>query len=69
VIKSSIQTLAEAPHEKTIAFQARRLYAMGGYKIFFNGMSTAVVRAFPVNAVTFFCYEKTSEMLKDLSRS
>ncbi|DAZ98975.1 TPA: hypothetical protein N0F65_000507 [Lagenidium giganteum] len=70
VIKSSIQTLpldAQA-HEKTIMYQARRLYGIGGARIFVNGLETAIVRAFPVNAVTFFFYEKTSEMLKDLTK-
>lgn len=28
-----------------------------GFKGFFRGLSTSVVRAFPVNAVTFFVYE------------
>ena len=66
VIKSSIQTLPEdaKPHEKRMAFQIRRLYALGGHRIFFNGLSTAVVRAFPVNAVTFYFYEMTSDALK-----
>ncbi|TMW56641.1 hypothetical protein Poli38472_006651 [Pythium oligandrum] len=71
VVKSSIQTVAEdaRPEEKTMAYQIRRLYRLGGWRIFVKGLETAVVRAFPVNAVTFFCYEKTSEMLKDLSRA
>ncbi|TYZ67484.1 hypothetical protein PybrP1_008861 [[Pythium] brassicae (nom. inval.)] len=70
VVKSSIQTVAEdaRPEEKTIAYQTRRLYRLGGLRIFVNGLETAVVRAFPVNAVTFFCYETFSETLKDLTR-
>lgn len=70
VIKSSIQTTAEdaRPEEKTIAYQARRLYRLGGLKIFVHGIETAVIRAFPVNAVTFYCYENLSEALKDITR-
>ncbi|GAB9464925.1 hypothetical protein Gpo141_00002347 [Globisporangium polare] len=70
VIKSSIQTTAEdaRPEEKTTAYQARRLYRLGGLKIFVRGMETAVIRAFPVNAVTFYCYENLSETLKDITR-
>lgn len=71
VVKSSIQTIAESarPEERTIAFQTRRLYRMGGLRVFTNGMETAVIRAFPVNAVTFFCYETMSSWLKDVTRS
>ncbi|KAF1328320.1 hypothetical protein FI667_g7002, partial [Globisporangium splendens] len=71
VIKSSIQTIAEnARHEeKTIAYQARRLYNLGGLKIFVHGLETAVVRAFPVNAVTFYCYENLSDVLKEITRN
>lgn len=70
MVKSSIQTIAEdaRPEEKTIAYQARRLYRLGGLRIFVNGLETAVIRAFPVNAVTFYCYENLSETLKDLTR-
>ncbi|RLN69528.1 hypothetical protein BBJ28_00023529 [Nothophytophthora sp. Chile5] len=70
VLKSSIQTLPvdHRPGEHKMAYQARRLYRLGGLRIFVNGLETAVVRAFPVNAVTFYCYEKTSESLKGLTR-
>lgn len=70
VVKSSIQTVAEncRPEEKTIAYQTRRLYRLGGLRIFVNGLETAVIRAFPVNAVTFYCYETLSDALKDLTR-
>ncbi|RLN93951.1 hypothetical protein BBJ28_00023021 [Nothophytophthora sp. Chile5] len=70
VLKSSIQTLPidHRPGEHKMAYQARRLYRLGGLRTFVNGLETAVVRAFPVNAVTFYCYEKTSESLKGLTR-
>lgn len=68
VVKSAVQTVPDsAPAvERTIAFQVRRLYQLGGWHIFVHGLETAVVRAFPVNAVTFYCYEHTSTMLKSL---
>lgn len=70
MLKSSIQTVSDAAPaiERTMAFQARRLYRLGGWRIFVNGLETAVVRAFPVNAVTFYCYEMTSDLLKAQSR-
>jgi len=36
----------------------RSLYAQYGMKVFFRGLGTTVVRAFPVNAATFFFYER-----------
>ncbi|KAL4087272.1 hypothetical protein PRIC1_013169 [Phytophthora ramorum] len=70
VIKSAIQTLPvnHKPGEHKIMHQARVLYRMGGWRIFFSGLGTACVRAFPCNAVTFYAYEKTSELLKQASR-
>uniref|UniRef100_A0AAV1V4W6 Mitochondrial carrier n=1 Tax=Peronospora matthiolae TaxID=2874970 RepID=A0AAV1V4W6_9STRA len=66
VIKSAIQTLPvnHKPGEHKIAYQARQLYRLGGWRIFFSGLGTACVRAFPCNAVTFYGYEKSSELLK-----
>ncbi len=34
------------------------LYKRHGYRVFFRGLGTTIVRAFPVNAATFFFYEK-----------
>jgi hypothetical protein len=66
VIKSVIQTLPdEAPkHESKIAHIARTNYAKFGASFFFRGLGTTLVRAVPVNAVTFWVYE---ECLKGLS--
>jgi hypothetical protein len=68
VIKSAIQTLpvSHKPGEHKIAYQARQLYRLGGWRIFFSGLGTACVRAFPCNAVTFYGYEKSSELLKNM---
>ncbi|KAG2769578.1 hypothetical protein PC129_g20238 [Phytophthora cactorum] len=70
VIKSAIQTLPvnHKPGEHKIAYQARQLYRLGGWRIFFSGLGTACVRAFPCNAVTFYGYEKSSELLKNVIR-
>ena len=35
-----------------------KLYRQYGIRAFYNGLSTAVVRAFPVNGATFFFYEE-----------
>ena len=37
------------------------LYNTYGWRIFTRGLGTTVLRAFPVNASTFFCYEKLKE--------
>lgn len=37
---------------------AKTLYRQHGIKVFFRGITTVVVRAFPVNAATFYFYEK-----------
>ncbi|GMF09488.1 unnamed protein product [Phytophthora lilii] len=68
VIKSAIQTLPvnHKPGEHKMAYQARLLYRLGGWRIFFSGLGTACVRAFPCNAVTFYGYEKSSEWLKKI---
>ncbi|KAG7389635.1 hypothetical protein PHYPSEUDO_010032 [Phytophthora pseudosyringae] len=70
VIKSAIQTLPvnHKLGEHKIAYQARQLYRLGGWRIFFSGLGTACVRAFPCNAVTFYGYEKSSELLKNVIR-
>ncbi|ETO76643.1 hypothetical protein F444_07981 [Phytophthora nicotianae P1976] len=70
VIKSAIQTLPvkHKPGEHKIAYQARQLYRIGGWRIFFSGLGTACLRAFPSNAVTFYAYEKSSDLLKNAIR-
>lgn len=70
VIKSAIQTLPVdyKSGEHKIAYQTRQLYRLGGWRIFFSGLGTACVRAFPCSAVTFYGYEKSSELLKNMIR-
>lgn len=66
MIKSSVQTIAEdAPsYERTITYQARRLYRLGGWRIFFSGLETALMRSVPVNACALYTYEIMSEILR-----
>jgi len=35
-----------------------------GYSAYFRGLGTVLVRAFPVNAVTFLCYEEMRKVFK-----
>lgn len=65
VIKTIIQsTPANSNGESlTVMGTARSLYRRYGYSIFFRGLGTTIVRAFPVNASTFFCYEKLKHLL------
>lgn len=70
VVKSSIQVVSDDAKaiERTMAFQTRKLYQLGGWRVFVNGLGTTLVRAFPVNAVTFYMYETSSDLLKGLAR-
>lgn len=61
VVKSNIQIatspdpLIKDPHG--LYSMSLSLYHKYGWRIFFRGMGTAVVRAFPVNSIVFYCYE------------
>ncbi len=65
VIKSRIQTLPdEAPaHARSVFRTARSMYAEAGYRCFFVGLSTTLVRAVPTNAITFLMYEMSLKQL------
>lgn len=58
VIKSTIQSNNSGSENRGILSTARVLYQRHGHCVFFRGLGTTIVRAFPVNASTFFCYEK-----------
>lgn len=64
VVKTNIQIYSsnidksEAP---SILEMSRKLYRKHGWKIFFRGLEVALLRAFPVNACTFFVYETLNE--------
>ena len=61
VIKSNVQSMPlSAPRQDRRALTiATELYKRGGFRPFVNGFGTTMVRAFPVNAVTFAGYEAT----------
>ena len=65
VIKSNVQTaaLGSATSKKKIAFVAKDLYRKHGLAIFYRGIGLVVLRAFPVNAATFFFYEYFKTLL------
>ncbi|RKP23261.1 mitochondrial carrier domain-containing protein, partial [Syncephalis pseudoplumigaleata] len=58
VIKSRLQ-IDPAASGHGSAYYARQLWREGGrqWRVFFRGFGTTMVRAFPVNAVTFLVYE------------
>lgn len=65
VIKTIIQSTPATTNGEslTVMSTARSLYRRYGYSIFFRGLGTTIVRAFPVNASTFYCYEKLKHLL------
>ncbi len=67
-IKSVIQTLPDdAPREHyRMKYIATENYRKFGASFFFRGLGTTLVRAVPVNAVTFLIYEETLKAFKTL---
>jgi len=61
VLKSTIQTLPDdTPSEKTkMWFVGKKYYNEYGIRYFFRGLTPALIRAAPVNAVTFLIYEES----------
>jgi len=65
VIKSRVQSAPlDAPTPRVLAV-ARALYAEAGLAGFFKGALPCILRAVPVNAVTFLVYDKTLRLLKE----
>lgn len=63
VIKTNIQvnrfiSIGSAAKEGGIVDTAALLYQRNGPKAFFRGIGPTMMRAFPVNGITFLCYEK-----------
>jgi solute carrier family 25 carnitine/acylcarnitine transporter 20/29 len=56
VIKTEIQ--AGTGGTTSISQVCKNLYKESGYKAFFRGIGPTLVRAVPVNGITFLCYEK-----------
>ncbi|KAG5185388.1 solute carrier family 25 member 45-like protein, partial [Tribonema minus] len=59
VIKSRQQAMQDwrSKEASSLVACARGMYREGGHRIFFRGLGTIMVRAFPVNAVIFPIYE------------
>jgi solute carrier family 25 carnitine/acylcarnitine transporter 20/29 len=68
VVKSRIQALPDPPiagHDlyKGVIDCTVKSCKQEGYGVLFRGLNSAIVRAFPVNAVTFFTYEMILKIL------
>ena len=59
VIKTNIQvhSFISGSNQGGILQTARALYQKSGYQTFYRGIGPTMMRAFPVNGITFLCYE------------
>lgn len=64
ILKSIIQ--AETKKIKIVP-EAKRIFQTEGIKGFYKGFSISVLRAFPVNAVTFLGYEYVAKFLNNMT--
>ena len=66
VVKSVIQTLPEgaSAQERSMGYVIRQQYRRHGVPVFFRGLWTCVLRAFPVNGVQFVVYEEVKARLE-----
>jgi solute carrier family 25 carnitine/acylcarnitine transporter 20/29 len=67
VVKTRIQSLplkGQPGFDKYSGFWdcAKKSYREEGWRVFFRGLNSCLIRAFPVNAVTFFVYEWVMSM-------
>lgn len=67
VVKSRIQAapLHAPPSQTRILHVTRQLYREGGVPVFFRGLVPCLVRAAPVNAVTFAVFEATHDLITE----
>eukprot|EP00611_Tribonema_gayanum_P020393 TRINITY_DN3714_c0_g1_i1.p1 TRINITY_DN3714_c0_g1~~TRINITY_DN3714_c0_g1_i1.p1 ORF type:complete len:344 (-),score=102.66 TRINITY_DN3714_c0_g1_i1:239-1270(-) len=65
-IKSRQQAMADCLSKEatSVVACAKIMYKEGGFKIFFRGLGTTMLRAFPVNAAIFPTYEYTARLLQ-----
>ena len=65
VIKSVIQTapLSTPKSQLTMSYVAMKLFKTNGIMFFYRGYGVTVLRAFPVNACTFYFYETFKKWL------
>lgn len=66
VIKTTIQTApVGSPLSGGGTFAVgRMLHQKHGWRIFTKGLGTTIARAFPVNGITFSCYEKLKKVME-----
>lgn len=64
VIKSRVQGVAPSERTPRIAAVATALYAEAGLRGFFKGAVPCLIRAVPVNAVTFLVYTKSLRFIR-----
>eukprot|EP00050_Salpingoeca_kvevrii_P021211 m.107896 g.107896 ORF g.107896 m.107896 type:complete len:301 (+) comp9235_c1_seq1:84-986(+) len=70
VVKTRYQTQSMTnPIYKGLLDGFRKLYASEGSAVFFRGLGATILRAFPLNAVTFSVYELTLRFLDSRSNS
>lgn len=64
-LKTHLQTLpaSAGSHERGMLTVAQRLVYEHGVSSLYRGLSTCLVRAFPVNAVTFLVYKRTLDLM------
>ncbi|KAE8985513.1 hypothetical protein PR003_g23257 [Phytophthora rubi] len=66
-VKSVLQAdRLDKPRFSGVSDCCRQLYAEGGPKRFYRGITPSLLRAFPANAVTFVAFEKTMSFLNQL---
>ncbi|RKP10217.1 mitochondrial carrier domain-containing protein [Thamnocephalis sphaerospora] len=65
VVKSRMQ-MEPAATRRSMWYYTQELWHTGNrnWRVFFKGFGTAMVRAFPANAATFFAYENVMEMME-----
>ncbi len=65
VIKTYVQIHSSSSNSQGgLISTVRALHKKYGIKIFFRGLGTTIIRAFPVNAATFYVYETLKELLE-----
>ncbi|KAG8465469.1 hypothetical protein KFE25_002776 [Diacronema lutheri] len=64
-VKTHLQALplSSRPNERTIEHAVRTIHARHGAAFFFRGLGTCLMRAFPVNSVTFVVYKRLRGLL------
>lgn len=66
-VKSRLQAdCLSNPRYKNSLDCIKQTYKNEGFKIFWRGLSTTILRAFPTNAITFVVYSKSLEYIQKI---